>query len=381
MSPPPPICGPPPRAQVAETLPSPPGDGPPIAAIVGGVAAAVAMAVAGIFFAIYRKKRTSGDHTPAATNPRADALQPAATTHSAAPGDIHTVFMEMWTPPKAPQSTPQPLPASKGSSSSCGSPAAAGAMSSPKLRNAHMARGPDAALDARIRKRNAPLDPEHVGHEVYNMHVTLPDELSMPPLRLLHINAVAHRWEHLPVYEVVPSGDYIEVPYCEAGSDYWDQTCMLSWRWAMGKPSAMSEGATAMSEQQFAELRHKLRAAAEVGLMYVWIDWSCVPQYVGDPMVEIHRSRLYYARARALIVLPGFRALSETPMMVILLTHAQLMLAKSTGEDVASDRLIAQALKRIIDAKACASREYFGAGPSQCCHSGRLCGEQWQFDS
>eukprot|EP00873_Tetraselmis_striata_P010534 jgi/Tetstr1/430798/TSEL_020582.t2 len=192
---------------------------------------------------------------------------------------------------------------------------------------------PHAALDARIRKRNAPLDPEHVGHEVYNMHVTLPDELSMPPLRLLHINAVAHRWEHLPVYEVVPSVDYIEVPYCEAGSDYWDQTCMLSWRWAMGKPSAMSEGATAMSEQQFAELRHKLRAAAEVGLMYVWIDWSCVPQYVGDPMVEIHRSRLYYARARTLIVLPGFRQLSTIPVMT---------------------------LKRIIDAKAVASREYFG---------------------
>jgi len=192
------------------------------------------------------------------------------------------------------------------------------------------------------------------------MHVTLPDELSMPPLRLLHINAVAHRWEHLPVYEVVPSGDYIEVPYCEAGSDYWDQTCMLSWRWAMGKPSAMSEGATAMSEQQFAELRHKLRAAAEVGLMYVWIDWSCVPQYVGDPMVEIHRSRLYYARARTLIVLPGFRQLSTIPVMVILLHHAQLLLERSTGDNAANDRIIAQTLKRIIDAKAVASREYFG---------------------
>eukprot|EP00873_Tetraselmis_striata_P044712 jgi/Tetstr1/464976/TSEL_009708.t1 len=208
--------------------------------------------------------------------------------------------------------------------------------------------------------RNVPLDPEHIGHEVYNLHVTLPDDLSKPPMRLVHIYPVVNHWQTLPVYETMPERDYIEVPYCEASNTYWDVTCMLSWRWANGKSPDIDAAASPISEQQFSELQRKLKLAADAGMKYVWIDWCCVPQYDGNPMVEIHRSRLYYARARALIVLPGFRALSETPMMVILLTHAQLMLAKSTGEDVASDRLIAQALKRIIDAKACASREYFG---------------------
>eukprot|EP00873_Tetraselmis_striata_P035306 jgi/Tetstr1/455570/TSEL_042389.t1 len=92
---------------------------------------------------------------------------------------------------------------------------------------------PDLALDALVPWQNVPLHPEHIGYEVFNLHVTLPADLSKPPLRLLHIQAVIHRWE-----------------------------------------------------------------------------------YAGDPMVEIHRSRLYYARARAMIVLPGFRQLSREPRRV-----------------------------------------------------------------
>eukprot|EP00873_Tetraselmis_striata_P006968 jgi/Tetstr1/427232/TSEL_017419.t1 len=288
--------------------------GLPAAAVIGGIGAAVALVVAGTVIAICKCYMRSSKRKALAANYEQDPY-----------------------------------------------PCMGGSISTP-VRNLENTLWPDttAALEAQFPDRNVPLDPEHIGHEVYNLHVTLPDDLSKPPMRLVHIYPVVNHWQTLPVYETMPERDYIEVPYCEASNTYWDVTCMLSWRWANGKSPDIDEAASPMSEQQFSELQRKLKLAADAGMKYVWIDWCCVPQYDGNPMVEIHRSRLYYARARALIVLPGFRALSETPMMVILLTHAQLMLAKSTGEDVASDRLIAQALKRIIDAKACASREYFG---------------------
>ena len=49
-----------------------------------------------------------------------------------------------------------------------------------------------------------------------------------------------------------------------------------------------------MSPDQFEELRAILREAEKHGLEFIWIDWSCVVQYDGDPMIEIQRSRLYY---------------------------------------------------------------------------------------
>lgn len=66
-------------------------------------------------------------------------------------------------------------------------------------------------------------------------------------------------------------------------------------------------------------------------------------------MVEIHRSRLYYARACALLVLPGFRKLTGHPVMVIVLDQAKLLLEPrgggGCGDIPDSDRLIAHALK------------------------------------
>eukprot|EP00873_Tetraselmis_striata_P020365 jgi/Tetstr1/440629/TSEL_028939.t1 len=350
--------------------PLPMGPLPPTAAeatsphpgIIGGVVAVVVVAlIVGIAFAFCRRMRTraddcatvggkprqgppaSGGAVPWATSEDVDIVVAAPSMPSKAAPPPEAGALSIW---------PEPAPAH--------GIASEGAVFFVKADGAGSAPEPDLALDALVPWQNVPLHPEHIGYEVFNLHVTLPADLSKPPLRLLHIQAVIHRWEFLQVYESVPSGDYMEVPYCEAGSNVWDHTCMLSWRWAMGKPHAAEAGATTMSALQFLELKRKLKSVASAGLKYVWIDWACVPQYAGDPMVEIHRSRLYYARARAMIVLPGFRQLSRSPVMKILLHQAQLLLESSGGDDADVDHVIARALQRIINADAVASREYFG---------------------
>lgn len=41
------------------------------------------------------------------------------------------------------------------------------------------------------------------------------------------------------------------------------------------------------------------------------VDWCCVPQYSGGTMVEVLRSKLFYARARIMVVLPTFHELPK----------------------------------------------------------------------
>lgn len=60
------------------------------------------------------------------------------------------------------------------------------------------------------------------------------------------------------------------------------------------------------------ELQRLLRCAAAGGLQYTWIDWCCVPQYSAPSMVEVLRSKVYYARARTMLVLPTFAQLPAT---------------------------------------------------------------------
>ena len=55
----------------------------------------------------------------------------------------------------------------------------------------------------------------------------------------------------------------------------------------------------------------------------MWIDWACVPQYSGDPMPEIVRSRLYYARAQDLLILPTVNPLSEEQIVKVVLEMAR----------------------------------------------------------
>lgn len=95
----------------------------------------------------------------------------------------------------------------------------------------------------------------------------------------------------------------------------WDKTAVLSWRWGKGKPGVKEPGYMPMTDGQFDHLKKMLRHALADGMEHVWIDWTCVPQYASDTsltMAEVSRSRLYYARAKAVLILPALKPLEET---------------------------------------------------------------------
>jgi len=46
-------------------------------------------------------------------------------------------------------------------------------------------------------------------------------------------------------------------------------------------------------------------------MQYTWVDWSCVPQYSANPMPEIVRSRLYYARCANFLIVPEIRRVAD----------------------------------------------------------------------
>ena len=73
-----------------------------------------------------------------------------------------------------------------------------------------------------------------------------------------------------------------------------------------------------MTTTQLKYLKEMLVAASsgDSGLEYIWLDWSCVPQYAldgGRTMVEVLRSKVYYTSSRAMIVLPQFLQLNDLP--------------------------------------------------------------------
>ncbi len=52
------------------------------------------------------------------------------------------------------------------------------------------------------------------------------------------------------------------------------------------------------------------------------VDWCCVPQYSGGTMVEVLRSKLFYARARIMVVLPTFHELPKVGLTLCISTQA-----------------------------------------------------------
>lgn len=132
------------------------------------------------------------------------------------------------------------------------------------------------------------------------------EDLKLSPMRLLSISEVQN-WDKLYVYEHVPqqaivwSDSYMKTDEC-----LWHKTAVLSWKWAQEKPEQLETDFSPMSKEQFRELKHMLSSCQDAGLDYVWIDWCCAPQYRGKTMTEVLRSKVYYARARQLLVLPTF---------------------------------------------------------------------------
>ncbi len=55
------------------------------------------------------------------------------------------------------------------------------------------------------------------------------------------------------------------------------------------------------------------------------VDWCCVPQYSGGTMVEVLRSKLFYARARIMVVLPTFHELPKVRELGLCVTTQQVV--------------------------------------------------------
>jgi len=129
--------------------------------------------------------------------------------------------------------------------------------------------------------------------DLQDLHYGLKDYLAAAPMRLLKISSVLSS-SALTCYEDVKSTDYLEIAYSKVTDAMWQKTVALSWRWNKSKPKTKASEFSPMSSDQWEELRAILREAEKHGLEWIWIDWSCVVQYSGDPMIEIQRSRLYY---------------------------------------------------------------------------------------
>ncbi|GIL72124.1 hypothetical protein Vretifemale_2464 [Volvox reticuliferus] len=216
----------------------------------------------------------------------------------------------------------------------------------------------DQDLLASIPTRSMQL--EELPTSILDLHDGMPAALREAPMRLLLIDAVLS-WPNIRVYEEVNTAEEcVEMPYGDVDSAAWNTTLILSWRWSTVKPTEYTHGFAPMSDMQFAELTAVLRRAKSQGIQYVWIDWCCVPQYKSSPMVEVLRSKVFYARARAMLVLPTFVSLPSEGVVGLLLVKA-MRIIRSRAERTSSRRCqITQGLLESILSKQCvAGREYF----------------------
>ena len=81
-----------------------------------------------------------------------------------------------------------------------------------------------------------------------------------------------------------------------------------------------------------------------------------MPQYLSDPMVEIFRSKVYYARSCIMLVLPTFGPLPQKPVLCNLLGQVKVVLSRrSSLKAIVASRVISA----IETKNRLASHEYF----------------------
>ncbi|KAG2449279.1 hypothetical protein HYH02_005436 [Chlamydomonas schloesseri] len=213
-----------------------------------------------------------------------------------------------------------------------------------------------ADLLCRILAHGVPLD--DLPESLRDLHDGMPAALREAPMRLLHIDSVMG-WSNIKVYEEVDtSSECIEVPYGSVSDGVWDGTLILSWRWAAQKPTQYIEGFSPMSELQYGELQRVMQRAKAAGMSYVWIDWCCVPQYVGSPMVEVLRSKVFYARARSMTVIPTFFPIPADGIVRLLLVKASRVIKRRAATSPRA-AVVASRLDDILQKEVVAGREYF----------------------
>ncbi|KAG2452249.1 hypothetical protein HYH02_003276 [Chlamydomonas schloesseri] len=163
---------------------------------------------------------------------------------------------------------------------------------------------------------------------IRDLHGGMPPDIASPPMRLMRIAAVLKWTSGIMVYEDVDPADCEELPYSDVSEAQWGATVVLSWRWGAPKPATAQPGFSPMTPAQFAALQAALGRMAGSGFEFVWIDWSCVPQYSAPSMVEVLRSKVFYARARAMLVIPTFHPLPTEGIVRPLLARAQQLLTE-----------------------------------------------------
>ncbi|GIM06120.1 hypothetical protein Vretimale_10529 [Volvox reticuliferus] len=193
-----------------------------------------------------------------------------------------------------------------------------------------------------------------------DLHDGMPPDIQQTPMRLLKITPVLS-WTFLKVYEEIdPVTECLQVPYVDTDDEIWKKVVTVSWRWSEQKPAVYQQGFSPMSPDQFQELSTMLKLAQENGVEYVWIDWPCVPQYAEDSMIEVHRSKVFYARARAMRVLPTFRPLPAQGPVRLILVKAKKVLSKRADAGSIRCAVAASIIAAILAKNLVAGREYFG---------------------
>ncbi|KXZ55023.1 hypothetical protein GPECTOR_3g185 [Gonium pectorale] len=199
---------------------------------------------------------------------------------------------------------------------------------------------------------------EQLPESIADLHDGMPAALRTAPMRLLRVEAVL-AWPNIKVYEEVDvESEAVEMPYGSVTDDVWDSTIILSWRWNATKPAEYQPGFSPMSDLQYGELSAVLRRAHALGIQHVWIDWCCVPQYKSDPMVEVLRSKVYYARARAMAVVPTFHPIPADGIVRLLLVKASRVVRRHAGSSPVAV-VVAGLLDSILSKEQVAGREYF----------------------
>lgn len=184
-------------------------------------------------------------------------------------------------------------------------------------------------------------------------------------MRLVHASVVL-KWRVLKVYETLETREYLSIPYAQTNDALWSRCCVLSWRHSKPKVPELDRSFCPMSNEQLQQLQAFVQSKSGA-IDYVWVDWSCVPQY-SDPssmMTEILRSKLFYSRAAYMCLVPTMKSLESGGIVVALLRSVLRELedraAQNGGENEDAPAFAAaQALTCILEDKLVADKGYFG---------------------
>jgi hypothetical protein len=110
----------------------------------------------------------------------------------------------------------------------------------------------------------------------------------------------------VPCYEDLPQDSFIDMDFEEYRSRKWASSAVISWRWAKQKPANYEQAQISDSNPvPNSMISYVHGQAVQDGIEYVWLDWSCAPQYPKDPsatMREVNRSGFYYATTKRIYI-------------------------------------------------------------------------------